>query len=272
MAERLTTRVFVRGASTVGWSGRMGGARTELGFPRVLERELLARDHRAEVRSVTVGGMPTSAVLKRWEHDIVGWSPDVVVYMVGHYETLHVLWPNRLERHANHFRWLPRPLRTLYRRKVLRPVWRNLVRFQTAVDAHVPQRWAQRRVRYAVADLARAVKQAREIQSPLVVLMETPLPGSYARKLFPGMEVRVEAYNRMIAELADRLGEEVRVLPTNAVLGLHDLGARDDALPDGFHFSAPAHDAVGRALAELVQPWIERQPHLQPIEPHADAG
>lgn len=265
MADRLGARIFVRGASTVGWSGRMGGARSELTFPRVIERELVRHGRPAQVTTATVSGMPTSAVLRNWERDVLGLSPDVVVYMVGHYETIHVLWPNRLERHANNFNWLERPSRIRYRKRVLRPIWRMLVKAQTILDPRIPARFPQRRIRNAVADLRRAVTQVRSVQSPLVVLMETPLPGSHALHLFPGMEARVGYYNRLIAELALSLGEEVLVFPTNEVLGLHDPAARTSVLPDGFHFSAEAHDAVGRALSELVAPWLDRQPHLQPL-------
>ena len=117
----LPLRVLVRGASTVGYSGVMSGPRTDLGFPRVIERDLLAGGRPASVVSLTVGGMRTNTVLRTWEHDVLGWSPDVLVIMAGHYETLHVLWPQWLERHANSNIWSPRRLNTRYRRRVLRP-------------------------------------------------------------------------------------------------------------------------------------------------------
>ncbi len=262
-AGYLSARILVRGASTVGWSGRMKGPRSHLGFPRVVERELVAGGQPAEVRSFTVGGMPTSEVVRTWERDVVGWSPDVVIYMVGHYETLHALWPNWLERHANNFNWLPRTGRVRYRRSVLRPVWRALVKFQTLVDTRVPAALTRRRVRNAVKDVRHAVTQVREIQSPLVIVMEAPRPGSIARRLFPGMQDRLDSYNRQVHEWVGELGDpEVRVFRTNAVLDAA-VPDRDAALPDGFHFSEVAHDAVGRALTEAMSGWLREQPHLR---------
>jgi lysophospholipase L1-like esterase len=257
----LPTRIFIRGASTAGWTSPMSGPRSNLGFPRVVERELLASGQPTEVRTVTVGGMPTSAVVRMWERDVVGFSPDVVIYMVGHYETLHLLWPNRLERHANAFTWLPRRLSTAYRTKVLRPLWRSLVRAQTALDRRLPPRYGERR--HAVADIMRATERVREIQSPLVILMETPLPGTYGVQLFPGMPARVELLNRLLAEAVEARGDrEVRVFRTNEIVAA-TYPNRDDAVPDGFHFSPDAHDLVGRALAAQIQEWTRTQPHLR---------
>ncbi|MDQ6523319.1 SGNH/GDSL hydrolase family protein [Nocardioides sp. LHD-245] len=259
----LPTRIFIRGASTAGWTSPMSGPRSDLGFPRVIERELLASGQPTEVRSVTVGGMPTSTVVRTWERDVVGFSPDVVIYMVGHYETLHLLWPNRIERHANAFTWLPRRLSTAYRTKVLRPLWRSLVRAQTALDRRLPPRYGERRVRNAVADIMRATARVREIQSPLVILMETPLPGTYGEQLFPGMPHRVRLLNRLLAEAVEARGEhEVLVFPTNEIVAAA-YPVRDDAVPDGFHFSPDAHDLVGRALATRIQEWTRTQAHLR---------
>ncbi len=241
----------------------MSGPRTHLGFPRVIERELLSTGQPVETRLVTVGGMPTSSVVREWERDVVGFSPDVVVYMVGHYETIHLIWPNWLERHANSFTWLPRRVSTAYRKMLLRPVWRALVKAQTFVDARVPTRLAERRVRNAVADIMRATGRIREIQSPLVILMETPQPGTHGIRLFPGMPGRVTLLNRLLAEAVAARGDaDVRVFPTNAVVDA-EFPDHDEAIPDGIHFSPEAHDLVGRTLATEIQDWTRTQPHLR---------
>ncbi|GAA3670802.1 hypothetical protein GCM10022237_33220 [Nocardioides ginsengisoli] len=258
----LPTRIFIRGASTAGWTSPMSGPRSHLGFARVIERELLASGQPADVRLVTVGGMPTSKVVREWERDVVGFSPDVVIYMVGHYETLHLVWPNWLERHANAFTWLPRPAATFYRKKVVRPLWRTLVKLQTALDRRLPASLGRRRVVNAAADIARATDRVREIQSPLVILMETPQPGTYGVQLFPGMPARVDLLNGLLADgVAARGDAEVQLFPTNAIVSAA-YPVRDDAVPDGFHFSPEAHDLVGRALAAQIQEWTRTQSHL----------
>lgn len=263
----LPLRVFVRGASTVGWFSPMAGPRSDLGFPRVIERELVRDGRPAQVRSVTTGGRPTSEVVREWERDVVGWSPDVVIYMVGHYETLHPLWPNWLERHANNFTWLPRRLGTAYRKRVLRPLWRALVKFQTAVDLRVPRRLTLGRIDNAVADIMRVAEKVREIQSPLVVIMQTPLPGSYARQLFPGMEERVRYLNGQLEKAVAAFGsDEVTVFETPAVVEELVGDDRDRAVPDGFHFTGEAHDAVGRRPADQIRAWAADKPHLAPLD------
>lgn len=260
----LPLRVLVRGASTVGYSGVMSGPRTDLGFPRVIERDLLAGGRPASVVSLTVGGMRTNTVLRTWEHDILGWSPDVIVIMAGHYETLHVLWPQWLERHANSNIWAPRRLNTLYRRRVLRPLWRTLVKLQTKLEQRVPSWWWRHRVDNAVADIAKTVTQARTIASPLVIVMEVPQPSGPGRSLFPGMPERVTYVNQRLAEAVARAGaEDVRIFPTNEVVASYAHGDLDAALPDGFHFTPGLHAVVGGRLADEIEAWAKAQPHLE---------
>lgn len=260
----LPMRVFVRGASTVGWSGVMDGPRTDLGFPRVIERDLLASGQAAVVVSRTVGGMRTNTVLREWERDVVGFSPDAVVIMAVHYETLHVLWPQRLERHANSMTWAPRRLGTLYRKRVLRPAWRALVKLQTKLEDYVPDFWWRRRIDHAVADVAKAAAQMRRIASPLIILMEVPRPSAPGRYLFPRMPERVDYANRRLAELVARFGEDdVRLFRTNDAVEAYADGDREVALPDGFHFAPGLHEAVGHQLAEELASWAQTQPHLK---------
>jgi len=260
----LPLRVSVKGASTVGWMAPMGGPRTDLGFPRVIERELLLAGRPAVVLSHTVGGDATRNVLRDWERQVVGWSPDVVVLMAGHYETIHLLLPNWLERHANSLTWSPRRLGTLYRKRVLRPMWRSLVRFQGVVDRRFP--WLSTlRLRHAVADIQRAITHMRGVGSPLVIVMETPPPAPFAQRLFPGMSGRVQLLNAWLRSMVDGFeSEEVRLFRTSEVVAEFADGDLTPALPDGFHFSPELHDLVGRRLAAEIEAWAQTQGHLKP--------
>lgn len=264
----LPLRVFVKGASTVGWVAPMGGPRTDLGFPRVLERELLAAGHPTTIRTRTVGGDATANLVRRWEEDVVGFSPDVVVLMAGHYETIHLLWPNWLERHANSFTWAERGWQRAYRKRVLRPLWRALVKAQGALDARLPVAVRRRRIAHAVADIARTVRHVREVGSPLVIVMQTPVPSAVGARLFPGMPDRVRLLNEQLAAAVAALAsDEVRLFPTEEVVAEYTEaetgGDRVASMPDGFHFSPALHEVVGRRLAAEVLPWAERQPHLR---------
>lgn len=247
----------------------MGGPRSDLGFPRVIERELLTAGQATTIRTVTVGGDATANLVREWERDLVGYSPDVIVLMAGHYETIHLLWPNWLERHANSFTWAERRWQIAYRKLLLRPTWRAMVKLQGRIDLRAPARVRRRRIRHAVADIGRTVRQARAIGSPLVVVMQTPSPSQVGVDLFPGMPGRVAMLNEGLADLVAGFGsDEVVLFDTDAVveefLAGQDGGTRVDALPDGFHFSPAAHDLVGRRLADRILPWAASQPHLKP--------
>lgn len=260
----LPLRVYVTGASTVGWSGTMSGPRTDIGFPRALERDLLASGQPTESRCRTVGGMPTAEIRRSWERELVGFSPDAIVIMAGHYETLHVLWPHWLERHANSLTWAPRRLVTLYRKRLLRPLWRSLVKLQTRVEARVPDALWRRRVANAVADIRKTIVQARQIQSPMVVVMEVPSPSAPGRYLFPGLPERIGHLNGLLADMVAGFGrDDIRLFRTNELVASYADGDLEAALPDGFHFAPALHDLVGRRLAEEIGAWALTQPHLK---------
>lgn len=260
----LPMRILVRGASTVGYSGVMGGPRSDFTFPRVIERDLLASGRPATVMSLTKGGMRTATVLDSWESDVLGWSPDVVVIMAAHYETLHVLWPQWLERHANSVTWAPRRWGSVYRKRLLRPVWRFLVKVQANVEQRVPRGLWRRRIDNAVADIGKAISWIRQIGSPLVIVMEVPMPSEVAMRHFPGLPERVSYANDRLAGLVATVGEsEVRLFPTNEITASYAGGDLVAALPDGFHFAPDVHDMVGRRLASEIEAWALTQPHLK---------
>ncbi len=265
----LPLRVAVRGPSTVGWMSGMGGPRSDLGFPRVIERELLAAGQTAEVRSVTVGGDSTAAMLRAWEAEVLGWSPDVIIYWTGQYESLHLLLPRWLERYANSFTWVPGPWQRFYRKRLLRPFWRTLVRAQTRLDAALPAALGRRRMRRAVEVTEHLVTKVRQVGSPLVIVMGGLPPGSRAELLFPGMAERIRSFNGMLAEMTRALGsDDVRAFDTaGAVRDLADDlydGDYDQLVPDGFHLTPAGHDAFGRALAAEINAWAATQSHLKP--------
>lgn len=260
----LTLRIKVRGASTVAWLSPMGGPRSDLGFPRVIERELGAAGRPAVVDSYAIPGEPTVELVRTWEEHVLAWSPDVIVLMTGHYETIHLLMPHWLERHANSVRWVDRPIRTFYRRRLLRPAWKVLAQIQLRTDRRFP-RLRDRRVHAAVADIERFITRSREVGSPLVIVMEAPLPGSRARRWFPGMAHRIPLLNQELARMVASFAcDEVRLFPTTRHAAEYADGDLDRAVPDGIHFTPPLHERIGRELADDIAKWAASQPHLLP--------
>lgn len=259
----LPVRVLVKGASTVNWISWMGGPRTDFIFPRVIEERLLASGRPCTVQTHSVASEPTHGVLQTWEREVLGFSPDAIVLVYGHYETIHLLLPRWLERHANSLRGRPRGLRLLYRRRLVRPVWMFLARVQAAVDVRIGHRVRTRRHEQVVADLEAYVRHVRKVGSPLVHLVELLPPHEKYVSWFPGMPRRIHRMNEALEGLVHRLDDpEVRFV---RVADLVDSVAGGDlavAIPDGFHYSPAMHRAVGARIAQSIGTWADAQPHL----------
>jgi GDSL-like Lipase/Acylhydrolase family len=260
----LPIRVLVKGSSNVVIISPMGGPRTDFTFPRVLEQRLLADGRPAEVRSPSVPGELTKHMLRTWEEDMLGYSPDVVILLYGQVETVHLFLPWRLERHANSFRTRPGTIRDLYRNRVLRPVWKALAKLQSKADRTVNPTLRRGRPRRVAADLARLLEHIRFVQNPLVLVFELQVPAERFRRWFPGMTPRIEAMNAAIKSVVEKLDDpNVRWFTTSDLVESHAGGDIDVATPDGFHFTPAMHRAIGEKLADVIEEWCDTQPHLK---------
>jgi hypothetical protein len=263
MPTPLPIRVLVKGASTVNWVSWMGGPRSDFTFPRAIEAELAAEGRVSEVRAVTAPSEQARTILKTWEREVLGYSPDVIVLAYGHYETVHLFLPRWLERHAHSLRARPRVVSSFYRRHLLRPVWKILARVQSRLDAMLPPTLLRRRLARVSADLERYVHQVQKVGSPLVLLLELLPPAQRYRTWFPGMAARIEMMNREIQAMVDRIGvPQVRYVPVQEVVDKYAHGSLDEATPDGFHYSPVMHREVGALLAREIADWADTQPHL----------
>lgn len=260
----LPIRVLIKGPSSVNWTSFMSGPRTDFTFPRVIESELLAAGHPAEVRAFTVPSQLGRSALRTWEKEILGWSPDVIIMTYGQYESVHLFLPRWLERHANSLKARPGKVRQLYRTKVLRPFWMTLAHLQCWLDKRVDPNILSWRPRQLAADLRQFITQVQQVASPLVYVMEVPPPATRREVWFPGMAGRVEVANRLHREMVEGIGKDnVRFFRTNDLITKHVDGDLDRAIPDGFHFSPEMHRVVGRELAQEILEWASGQPHLQ---------
>jgi hypothetical protein len=260
----LPIRVLVKGASTVGWLGEMGGPRTDFGFPRALEADLLESGRPVELRTISVPSERTKTAVRRWEHEVIGFSPDVVVLVYGHYETVHLFLPWWLERHANSRVSPPRPIKEFYRKHLLRPLWMFLARMQARADHLLDPTIRRRRPKSVVADLEKIIGHIQEVGSPLVILFELLPPAKRYQSWFPGMAARIDVMNQAIADLVARLDRpNVRLLKVSELVEKHADGDINVATPDGFHYSPHLHRMIGEELARDVAAWADTQPHLQ---------
>lgn len=260
----LPIRVLVKGPSTVVWTSWMGGPRTDFTFSRALERSLLADGRPVEVRNTGILATSTKAFIKTYEQDVVQWSPDVVIIMAGHYEVLHLFLPRRYERYSNRPNVRGGRLATTWRKRFVRPLWKVLATIQSKVDL-LPDRirLRKRRLRQAAADLKAYIDQVQMVGSPLVLVFEL-LPVAPRRvHWFPGMNPRIELWNRLAEDVVDAFGQDhiryFRVLPLAQQLAGDDL---NKATPDGYHYTPELHALVGTELARDIEKWADSQPHL----------
>ena len=260
----LPIRVLVKGASTVGWTSWMGGPRQDFIVPRVIESELLTGGRPVDLRTSTMASEKTDTILATWQQEVVGFSPDAIVLVYGHYETIHLILPRWLEIHANSLRGRPRRTAQLYRRAVLRPLWKLLARLQAAIDARIePTRLRPGRPGRVVADLETYIGHVQKVASPLVLLVELLPPSPRVRSWFPGMPRRIEVMNEAVSGLVDRIGlPHVRHVKVHDLVEEHFDGDLDRATPDGFHYSPQLHRLVGERLAEHIDDWAATQSHL----------
>jgi len=260
----LPIRIAVKGASTVGWLSGMGGPRSDFTFPRVIEQHLLESGRPVELRCHSVPSERTKTTLRTWESEFIGFSPDVVVLVYGHYESIHFFLPWWLERHANSLKQRDGRIRQAYRTHLLRPVWMFLARLQARADTVLDPTLRRGRPRQVAADLERLIGHLQEMHSPLVFVFELLPPAKRYRSWFPGMAKRIEVMNRTIADMVERVGKDnVRLVPVQSLVDDVAGGDLDVATPDGFHYSPELHRAIGRFLAERIGEWADTQEHLQ---------
>lgn len=260
----LPIRVLVKGASTVGWLSGMGGARTDFTFPRVIEEQLLQSGRPVELRTHSVPSERTKTTLRHWEYEMIGFSPDVVVLVYGHYETVHLFLPWWLERHANSLKKRQGRVRAAYRRLLLRPVWMFLARLQARLDTTLDPTIRRSRPRRVAADLENLLEHVQDMHSPLVFLFELLPPAKRYQSWFPGMAARIEVMNEAIRDLVERLDNpNIRLLRIQPIVDEYAGGDMNVATPDGFHYSPEIHRVIGTRLAEEIATWADTQPHLR---------
>jgi hypothetical protein len=263
-------KILVKGASTVGWLGVMGGPRSDFAFPRALEEALLRSGRPAELRTLSVPSERTKTAVRRWEKEMIGYSPDVVVLVYGHYESIHLMLPWWLERHANSRVVPPRRWSTAYRTRILRPLWMSLAKLQARLDSKIDPTIRRGRPKQVVADLEKIIEHTQELHQPLVFLWQYNPPATRYQSWFPGMARRIEVMNAAIADLVKRIDRpNVRLFDAATLALAHAGGNLDEATPDGFHYSPALHRRIGEELADQVAEWADTQPHLQldaPVE------
>lgn len=257
--HQLPVRVLVKGPSTALWTSMMGGPRTDLAYPRVIEQELLCRGRAAQVWNRALLGWPTRDLFKTWDEEIVAWSPDVVILAVGHYESLHIILPRWLERGANTVNRRSGLLRFLFYRRFMRLLARLVLILQRWIDRPGIKR--KRRMRRVAADVEAYLKMTSQVGTPLIILLEIHGPSAAKVDWFRGWPERVRVLNQELRRIA-ALRDNVRFVEITDLMARFEPGTREQLWADGIHFSPEFHHAVGVKLATVVEEWAATQQHL----------
>jgi hypothetical protein len=244
----------------------MSGPRSDYAFPRAIETALRASGIPAEVRNSARLGTPTSSMFSTWEADVLQWSPDVIVSIAGHYETIHLFLPRWFERHANRVDYVPGKFRTYYRRRFLRALWKATATLQSKIDGAVGARGSRwRRIRRAGLTYEHYVRLSQQVASPMMVVLEVLTPSSRVVPWFPGMPRRVELLNAELAAAVDRIGlPHVQMFRTSDLVETMYGGDQSAATPDGFHFTPELHRRIGADLAASISAWLQAEPSGAP--------
>lgn len=262
----MPVRILVKGASTVTWTSGMGGPRTNFTYPRVLEQGLREQGRDVETWVTAMSAERTTSILRRWEAEVSGFSPDVIVLHYGHMECIHLFIPRWFERHVRGLRDRPGPIRERYRSLVLAPLWKVLVQLQQKIDRRLPTRLFRRRPANVTALLERYVSHVQRFHSPLVVVMGLTSPAPAWCDWFPGLPGRIREMDVALRQLVERLDRPNVQFQPVWDLAEEWVARGEDPRADGGHYTPTFHRAVGDLLAERVEVWAATQPHLTPAD------
>jgi hypothetical protein len=259
-------RVVVKGDSRCTFTSWMGGPRSDMTFPRVIDQALHRARYLATVHCTARAAERVTDGFKTWEEDIAQLSPDVVILNYTHMECVHRIIPRWLERHANSNRAYPGFPQTLYRERLLRPLYRSLIKLQTKLDSRKDDKRLVRRRERTMLRMEQLIKKIDTVQQPLMLVPEfLPIGGRWL-PAFPGLQPRSDDHGAALEALIKKIDKpNVRFFPTLKVVAALDLEPGEEYTPDGGHYSPKVHRAVGEAYAAEILAWAADQPHLGPV-------
>lgn len=260
----LPIRVLLKGASLLHDMSEKPQTRDQAVFGRVLEASLLASGFGVDVQNTAVASQMMPHAFRTWEKDVKAWAPDVVILTYGYYECVHLMLPRWLERHAHSLKARPGRIRSFYRWKLLRPVWKVLAKIQQRLDRVVGARGFDRSVRKFEREMIYYIDQTRRVGQPLVMFVEFLVPGAIAQSWFPGMAARSELMNAALHRIRDHYDSpDVILVPVPDIVA-ERMEPDEPANSDGFHYTAALHKHVGEVMADYIREWVAGQQRFAP--------
>ncbi len=249
-------RLLVAGSSVTFMMVPPRRSRDEATFGELLPRELRRRGVPAvgTVRGQWFGTIRD--LRRRYEPAVRNVFPDVLVLVYGMAECQGRVLPTWLARHLTTWDVGGSALSREYRRRLAPTAWRTLRAWQRWAHPRVGARTSRLSPGRFRRELAHVVDMVRTEVRPLVLVLDILPAGPRLTHWMPGLQARVDRYNRVLADLvATYADDEVRLVRVSQVAAA--LGT-DVATPDGMHLSAAGHRAVAQLLADEVDAWLAR--------------
>ncbi len=193
--------------------------------------------------------------LRRYPDAVSRNAPDVLVLNYGTVDCQPYVTPVWLVRHLMTTHLAAAPASRWYRAHVAGPAWKAVRDWRRHASARLGPRTFHVAPRRFAAALESLIVHARYQFRPLVLVLDVNPPGQVVRHWLPGMDRRVEMYNRALRDVVERVGDpDVRLVEASRVVS--ELGERV-ATPDGCHYSALGHRRVGELVAAEILQWLE---------------
>jgi lysophospholipase L1-like esterase len=189
--------------------------------------------------------------LPQYERLVRDHFPDVLVVNYGVIECQSNALPAWVVRHLTTWDRTSRRGARAYRELVVPRLWPSLRDYQRWASARDRGRTHRHPPRRFVADLTRLVDLVRKDCGCLVLLVDIDPPGPRVEHWLPGTAARVAHYNALLAQVADRYDDAVRLVPAGAL-----LDDPERLLPDGLHRTPEGHARTAALLADAVCDWL----------------
>ena len=230
-------------------------SRLEGPYPELLEALLRGAGIDAEVRNTAREFDLIHRGIHRLQEEERAWCPDVLVVNYGMIEAQSPVVPHGVH---NHFMtWdtgLSRPA-AAYRRLVAPRIWPRLRRYQRFAMGRLGMRGWRVSPRRFAAEVQRVILLARS-EHRLVLVIDVGPPGPRLVRSLPTIDQRVDIMNDVLHDVVGKAAAEDADVKLIEASALADEMGIDAAIPDGYHWSPPAHRRVAEMLAAEIIPWI----------------
>jgi lysophospholipase L1-like esterase len=197
---------------------------------------------------------------RRYEFSVRNHFPDVLILNYGMGECQPHLLPTWLSRHMSTWDVSSHPLARIYRRTLVRRIWRVLRTYQQVVSARIGLRTFRLSPRRFRFEMERVISMAREETGCLVLVLDCDPPGSVWTHWVPTIDRRWALYQQLLTDLVTEINDpEVRLVSASRTV-LDGLGV-DVALPDGVHRTAAAHRLTAELLTAEILQWLDQPTH-----------